>query len=91
MAPKAAIWAADIDSLPVGVAKIARQPTRVDEVVLRGRPLLEFGRPPPGDELARRHRVDREGPDAGPRGPGGMRSEEAEAFIDDIPRSNGLN
>ena len=35
--------------------RLAQQPAQVDEVLLRGRALLQLGGPPLGDELVRRH------------------------------------
>ena len=37
--------------------RLAQQPAQVDEVLLRRRTLLQFRRPPFGDERARRHRA----------------------------------
>ena len=40
--------------------RLAEQTAKVDEVFLRRRALLQLRRPPLGDELAGRHRADRE-------------------------------
>ena len=81
--PRAALEAVPLARrVDVRRCRLAEQPAQVDEVLLRRRAFLQLRRPPLGDELARRHRSDRQHEGTGRQRRLVARSDDAASFID---------